>query len=406
MRSVARPRPARAGPPRSEREGLRLGLILLGVLRVGLGLVAVIAVHVGARASPVHGNWEELVIRGGEPWSELLSTWQRWDALWYQHIIETGYSAADGSVEFHPLFPLLSKVVSIPLFGNVVLAELVVSSGAFVVAMWLLYQLAQRDGGPRSARFAVLTTALFPTGFFLLAPYTESLFLALTLASFWLARTDRVWAAGAAGFLASLTRYQGVFLVLPLAYEYAHRHDMLRWIRGRGGTAPGFSVVAPALPVLGTAAVTAFQWSIVGGPRAVFEGQQLWGRQIVPPWQALADSWAYLRAGGGHGGLAEIEALNLVALVAFGVVAVIAARRLPLAYALYAIPSLVLLCVQETWFSPLMSDARYVLVLFPCFMLLAVWLAARPRLAIAWVALSALAQVLLFQFWVRWGFVA
>src|SRR5687767_8468695 len=72
----------------------------------------------------------------------------------------------------------------------------------------------------RFARLTVLLVALFPTGFFLLAPYPEALFLALTVASLYLARQGRWWLAGLAGLLAALTRFQGAFLALPLAYEY------------------------------------------------------------------------------------------------------------------------------------------------------------------------------------------
>ena len=49
--------------------------------------------------------------------------WQRWDALWYQHLAEAGYQAGDGSTAFYPLYPFLIKVFSLPLFGQTVWAE-------------------------------------------------------------------------------------------------------------------------------------------------------------------------------------------------------------------------------------------------------------------------------------------
>ena len=73
---------------------------------------------------------------------------------------------------------------------------------------------------------------------------------------------------------------------------------------------------------------------------------------------------------------------------------------------MYAIPTLGLFCCRTVAFSPLMSVSRYVLVVFPCFMLVGLWLGGRPRLAAAWIVFSFASQLVLFQYWVRWGFVA
>ncbi len=400
-------------------EGLPLALALLVVLRVVLGAVAVIAVNVAPRAGVVHGNWEELVITGGEPWSELLSTWQRWDALWYQHIVEQGYRAADGSTAFFPLYPLLSKVVSLPIGGNVVLAELIVSSAAFVVALWLLFRLTrlERDrsaerrdlrrrgaavqpAGPiGAATLTVLAMALFPTAFFLLAPFTESVFLMLAVASFYFARTGRPWLAGGAGFLASLSRTQGVFLAVPIAYEEWRR-------RRRGSVGLPLGAFAGLLPVVGIAAFYAFQRVALGEQRSGVDSLAMWGYQIASPVDALSASIEHILVGGARGNAWQIELINLVSLLAFAGLAVWAARRLPRAYTLYTVPSLGLLFAREMYLSPLMSVSRYVLVIFPCFMVAALWLERRPWLAAAWLVASALLLVVLTQFFARWGFVA
>ena len=65
--------------------------------------------------------------------------------------------------------------------------------------------------------------AVFPTSFFLLAPYSESLFLFLVLFALWAARRGKWELAGLAGIGASATRNIGVLLVLPLLTEAFHR---------------------------------------------------------------------------------------------------------------------------------------------------------------------------------------
>lgn len=52
-----------------------------------------------------------------------------------------------------------------------------------------------------------------------------------------------------------------------------------------------------------------------------------------------------------------------------------------------------------------MSAARYSLVIFPCFMIGALLLRRRIGLTAGLLAISAVVQVALFVYWVRWGFV-
>jgi hypothetical protein len=362
---------------------------------------------------PFRGDWQELVIRGDGLLANVESTWQRWDALWYQHIATTGYGPADGTTAFYPLYPLLARMLS-SLNGDVVRAELTVSWLAYVGAVALLWRLTRlevlrRMDGSRTGRpalsgtIAVLTTVLFPGGFFLVAPYTEGPFLFLTLAAFWLMRTGRPWAAGLAGFLAGLTRAQGALLVLPLTYELARSTGILDWARRRGGHPPGVGLLAALLPLFGTGLFATYQATISGGE--VGAGSQApWGISLVLPWQAVGASVEYVSRYLGQP-RAFVEILNLVSLGLGLVVALLAARQLPRVYAIYAVASLALYFFRTAAFSPLMSVSRFVLVVFPCSMVAAIWLSKRPRLAVAWLVISLTVQIAFYQYWVRWGFV-
>jgi hypothetical protein len=63
--------------------------------------------------------------------------------------------------------------------------------------------------------------------------YSESLFLALTVAAFYYARTNRWLLACILAPLATLTRSQGMILALPLLIEYLHERNFrlqkIRW---------------------------------------------------------------------------------------------------------------------------------------------------------------------------------
>jgi len=395
---VARPRVSMAARGRLVWDQLdvswKLALWLLVTLRIGLGLIAVWSIHL-TPVTQTSGLLLNLIMPSSDLWTQTFSTWQRWDALWYQQIAEHGYQAGTGTPAFYPLYPLVTRVVSLPLGGHIVLAELIVSSVAFVLAMWLLYQVARFHTDHRSAGLTVLLVAFFPVGFFLLAPYTESLYMALTLAVFYFIQRNQFWAAGVVGFCAALSHEPGVFLALSLAYEYLRR-------RRSTGQRPDFGVLAVGLPVLGPITVEAYQRFVVGEHRSIFamHASWPWGYHRVVPWQALSDSWMHIVSTGD-----SIEFLNLVSIIGFSLLAIWATRRLPLGYALYVWPYLALLFTREMLLSPLMSVARLVVVLFPCFIVLAIWMARRPWLSGGWLVVSGLMQIALLEYWVRFGFV-
>ena len=373
---------------------MRASIWLVAVLRVGLAIAGILTMLFDPR--PLMRDiaaWTFLEVQDGRPWTLLFSVWQRWDALWYQEIATEGYKAGNNTAAFFPLFPFLSRIASLPFLGNVVLGELTVATVACVVAIILLYRVARPLAGRRGAALAVLLVALSPLSFFLLAPYTESLFLATTLASFYLATSGRPWLAGLAGFAAGLTRLQGGVLVLPLGY--------LAWRSARGDVARAREAGAALLPVLGVLAALTYPRLFLGETGSPLDLQRAWGARFAPPWQTMADAFGHIGRTGD-----PIEVLNVLAVLALTALAVVALRRLPLEYGLYAIASVTLLWLRDTDnLSPLMSAARYGLVIFPCFVAAAILLRRRSALAGAVLAIAAVLQVTLFVYWVRWGFV-
>ena len=368
----------------------RLAVGVLVVARVGLELVGLASLNL-APAGEVNGEWSGLIGAQGEPLA--LSLWQRWDALWYQRIAEGWYRAGDGTVHFEPLYPLLARIAAL-VVRPTVLADLVVSSAAFVVAACLLVKVAEPHAGCEGARLALLLAVAFPTGFFLFAPYTESLYLALGLGAFWLGEHDRPWLAGACGFAAGCARTVGGFLVAPLAYAYLAR-------RAQKSERPGLALAAALGPGLGLAVSTAYLRLSTGEQRSMLEVAKPWGDRLSPPWEALPASWSFIWARGGD----PPELVNLLGLVGAFALAVVVTKRLPLAYALYVWPYLLLLASRQSAAAPLESVARYLVVLFPLWIALGGLLARRRALAGAWLAIGLMVQVVLFERWVHFGFV-
>lgn len=148
----------------------------------------------------------------------LLAPLHRWDVHQYRIIVTEGYSADNGTAQFHPLFPWLAT----PLYwitGSAVLSLVLVSSLASILLLPAFERLARLDLERSDARMSTLITAVSPLAFVLFIPYTESLFLLLAVLCLLWARQRAWWLAGLAGLLATLTRQQGLFLIVPLAWE-------------------------------------------------------------------------------------------------------------------------------------------------------------------------------------------
>jgi hypothetical protein len=312
----------------------------------------------------------------------LLAPLARWDSVWYLTIADSGYEGSSARAAFFPLYPLLIRGVGTMLGGSnaaLLVAAYLVSLAAFIAALALLYRLTELELGRRLARPTLLLLAVFPAAVFFGAPYSESLFLLLAVGAFYAARTDR-WAwAGACAGLASATRSAGLLLVLPLG--------MIWWSsRPRRARDAAWLLLAP----LGIALYAAWLGFAEGDSLRFLDVQEAWSRHFAVPlagaWDGLVaavDGVRQLASGSrapvyfdvAAGDPFRIAAINvmLFATLVFAVVACVGAfRRLPRAYGVWVAASLVLPLTFPVTPQPLMSLPRFVAVLFPIFMWLAV----------------------------------
>ena len=310
----------------------------------------------------------------------LFSPLARWDSVWYLGIAGEGY---DGGADtaFFPLYPLLVRalVLPYPSEGALLVSAYVVSLACFAGALWLLHRLVELELGRPVAGATVWLVALFPAAVFFGAPYSESLFLLVSVGAFYAARTGR-WAwAGALAAAAAATRSAGIVLLVPLFILWLDSSPRsfrsLAWL----GLAP-LGLAAYALH-LGLAHDDAF---------AFVDAQEVWYRDFAGPfvgaWDGTVAAWDGVRqlVSGGRdpvyfeaaaGDPFSVAAINLLlfAFLVFAAVAVVGAfRRLPLAYGAYALAALALPLSYPVDPQPLMSLPRFVAVLFPLFIWLAV----------------------------------
>jgi len=275
----------------------------------------------------------------------------------------TSTTHAPRSTAFFPLYPFTVRGVAWVLQGKYVFSALLVAGIAYVVAMVLLYRLASLDLPESSSRRTLFYISIYPMAFFFLCGYTESLFLALTLGAFLSARRGRWWLCAVLGFLAALTRGPCVLLILPLAYEF--------WKQ------KGARISRESIPALGLLTIPVAYLLFQAYVRYAVEGVSStaainavhWGIEWVLPWESL---WASVKL---HvqGGATFIDNFDLFSLALFVGLTVVVWRRMRTSYAIYMTALLVLYLTRIGPNQPLMSMSRYVLTLFPGFMVMARW---------------------------------
>ncbi|MBK7894278.1 MAG: hypothetical protein IPJ90_05215 [Anaerolineaceae bacterium] len=311
----------------------------------------------------------------------LLGPWQRFDALHYTRIAADGYAHPEDSV-FPPLYPWLMRALG-GLFGGTHAAHLaagiLISNAALLGLLILLHNVGSDLLGAEHAARLLVYFALFPTAFFLFAPYTESLFLLLTLGSLWLAfRYDQFEWAGVLGLLAALTRLTGWVLVVPLAYHFWQRHlGQGKWKIDPVGSWDWRllrQAVALFLPGFGLALFLLYRAWAGLPPLGNVYAEYWFQRTGIPGTDLLRALAGMVGVGPGRVGEFTLWFDFFITLLLLATTAVAFWRwRHRLGWGLYAALLLLFMLLPSSEFKPLYSFSRYALAFFPTFFLLALW---------------------------------
>lgn len=339
----------------------------------------------------------------GQP---LAETWSRWDALQYLRIATQGYyDAADGWIRivFFPLYPAAVRLANFVL-GHEHIAALAVSWLCLGGACVFLYKLVLLDADAAAARRAVKFLLLFPVTVFLGAPFSESMFLLLSLACVYLARTGRFVAACALGGLAALARSVGVLLAVPVLLEMLSDCGLTPggWKQRGADAVRRFFCRAPALLLipLGTAAYLLMNHVLTGDALLFLQMQsEKWSQSFGSFANTLDVTWSTLT--GGDYMLRDKLLLwgsQLIVLLTGALTLPVMARKLRVSYSLFAIVY-VYVIFAPTW---LLSGFRYYMGLWLLYPALA-FAARRHWLDTALtVAFALLAPVYAYAFSMGW----
>ena len=249
-------------------------------------------------------------------WVYLLSgTWNpssaydrlyQWDSGWYASIMDQGYissipptpqNASVSNVAFFPGYPglswLLGRVLGLPTRAALLVTAQLACWGFWTYFLRLLSRWEVPRGG---AIAAVLAVFVYPTAFFLVAGYSESLFLMTLLGLIYWgdgSGAKAFWAAAGHGFLMSATRIVGLPLALYAVLQVWERSPtpslrVFAW----GDRRFRRSLLIAACTALGGLSFFAFCQGRFGVWNLYMETQQI-GWNIQPDYGALLNSMVY-----------------------------------------------------------------------------------------------------------------
>lgn len=309
------------------------------------------------------GNRDAL--SGGSALARYVALWNQWDTQWFESIVDHGYVGPHVSdfldfhynVAFFPGLPLLMRAGAV-IGLSPVAAGLVISLVSGWVACLALSRLMQQVGG--NPEWGVLAWVAAPTALFIAAAYTEALFAAFAFWAWTYARERRWIAAGVLAGFAALVRPNGLFLGLGL---------LVMWMLCR--PRDWRRVWALSLPFVSTLGYVAYLHSITGSWTAWLDAERdFWHRHLVDPVSSLINSYHLIFTFSPTGEPSSrfvTEILAMAIIVSF--IAVLVAKRW-WAEAVYVGVTALSLGTSSMYH----SVPRTLVVLFPIWMVLGLWL--------------------------------
>lgn len=281
---------------------------------------------------------------------DFLSNLANWDGGHYLGIAKNGYT--QNQFVFFPFYPMLINLIS-RITGDFLSAGLIISFISIFLAANLLYYLVKIDFGKQYADLALLALLFFPLSFHFLTLYAESLFLFLTLATFVFTRKKRYILATVCAAFASATRLAGLATVLSLVLSVYLTEGFNRknwWVV--------FSPLGLLIYCFYLYTQTGDLFYFVTGQTAFWQGGLVW------PGSSVVFSIRHLTL---EAVSANFRNLLDVVFALFGIFGVWQVwRKLSLDYTIFSVVSLMLPLFSPT----IVALPRYVLTIFPIFIVL------------------------------------
>ena len=339
---------------------VRVVVLLFLIWKIVLSTVAFFSIYIlPLRSNDLLGGGIEKYLTA--PW---FYGWANFDGEHYLSIAQIGYR--DLEQAFFPVFPILMNILSKPFNGNIesfIVSGLIISNIAFLASLIILWKLIIFDYSKKVAYITILILILYPTSLYFSSLYSESLFLLLSVSSFYLMRKNKwIWASILGGF-SSGTRVFGILLAPAFFIEALQKKVGLHkyfWI-----------LIIP----FGLFAYMYYQWITTHDPLAFYHLQKIIGPQHTEGITLLPQIYfRYIKiliSTDIQNPIYSTVVLEFFTGILFFVLPIYGFfKKMKNSYIFYSLVGFILPTIQGSF----SSTPRYVLVLFPSFLALALFL--------------------------------
>ncbi|MDP3917978.1 MAG: hypothetical protein Q8Q30_02280 [Candidatus Woesebacteria bacterium] len=328
----------------------------------------------------------------------LFWGWANFDGEHYLSIAIYGYK--DLQQAFFPAYPFLMNIFS-NFFGSGLESYLwsgaVLSNVLLLGSLILLWKTVTLDYSTKIAKLAIISLLVFPTSFYFGAVYTESLFLFSSLLTYYLYRRNKYLFSGLVGILMTLTRVYGIFVLFVILIDVLkNKPSIIEIVKQK--------IYWLGLSILGPLTYMWFCWKNYNDPFAFYNLQTLVGEQrsnyliLLPQvfYRYIAKiipnlDWSNFP-------IVFTTILELSIAILLLIILILSFRKIRWDYWIYIVLGYILPSLTGSF----SSLPRYVVVLFPVFVILSLYFEKmnkylRLGIYLSLAIIAVIAQALFFR---------
>jgi Gpi18-like mannosyltransferase len=322
------------------------------------------------------------------------------DGLNYLGIVTNGYKALHIEA-FFPGYPFLVRTVSY-LTRYSFVAGLAVSLTCLYFSLKLIFEITAEWFDKKTALWTQIGLLTFPTSFFFAAVYSESLFLLISLLCFKYANQKKWLYASFFAFLSGIVRVNGIFLILMVALQF-----LTDWWKTKK-ISKLLAIWPLPLSTLGIGGYMYYLYQRFGDPLYFVHVQSFFNPQrdvskVIFLHQVFYRYMRMMIYVDHRTFLFATVLIELICALFFIYLIIIGLKKLSLPMNVYS----ALVFLLPTLTGTFSSLPRYVLIMFPSFMIWGYLLARMPtRIRTAVLILSVLGLIVYEMMFIRGYFVA
>ncbi|KKP86510.1 MAG: hypothetical protein UR89_C0021G0012 [Candidatus Roizmanbacteria bacterium GW2011_GWA2_35_8] len=179
---------------------------------------------------------------------------------------------------FFPLYPTLIKLF-LSIFNDGLVAGLVISNISFFIGLYIFnkyLRLTLTNFNHLQPILTILFILSFPTSFFFGAVYTEGLFFLLLISTLYFLKKERYFLVGFFAILASLTRFVGVFLIIPILLHLIQK-SKVKSQKYKSKLLSFLYLILLMSPFFGLSIYCYYLWKTTGDPLFFLNVQPIFG---------------------------------------------------------------------------------------------------------------------------------